>query len=110
QKISEMLAPFESQVKSITFDNGLEFAAHKIVAKNLKCHVYFADPYCSYQRGTNENTNGLIRQYFPKGTKFETLTDKEIKAVEKKLNNRPRKRLDYINPYDTIKSKVALNT
>jgi IS30 family transposase len=110
QKIVEMLAPFQSLVKSITFDNGLEFAAHEVVAKKLKCRTFFADPYCSYQRGTNENTNGLIRQYFPKGTAFETLSDVEIKTVERKLNYRPRKRLDYTNPYNIIKSKVALNT
>lgn len=109
-KISEMLIPFQSQVKSITFDNGLEFASHEEISKKLKCKTYFADPYSSYQRGTNENTNGLIRQYFPKGTKFETLTDDEIKKVEKKLNNRPRKRLDYKKPNDFIKLKVAVNT
>lgn len=110
QKITQMLEPYQSLVKSITFDNGLEFAAHEAISKKLKCKTYFADPYCSYQRGSNENTNGLIRQYFPKGTDFKRLSDDEIKKVETKLNKRPRKRLDYKNPSDTIKSKVALNT
>ena len=110
QKIEEMLSPYKTLVKSITFDNGLEFAAHEKVSKELNCKIYFADPYCSYQRGTNENTNGLIRQYFPKRTEFEKLTDDEIKTVEKKLNNRPRKRLGFKSPNDKLlKQFVALN-
>lgn len=111
QKILEMMMPYRALVKSITFDNGLEFAAHEKLSKELNCKIYFADPYCSYQRGTNENTNGLIRQYFPKGTKFIKLMDKNIKAVEKKLNNRPRKRLEFKSPNDTfLKQFVALNS
>lgn len=109
EKIIKMLSSLKSQVKSITFDNGLEFANHKKISKNLDCKAYFADPYCSHQRGTNENTNGLIRQYFPKGTSFENIVDEEISVVEIKLNRRPRKRLDYDNPNSIMKSKVALN-
>lgn len=81
----------KSKVKTITFDNGLEFADHETIAKGLKADVYFAHPYASWERGINENTNGLIRQYFPKGTDFTTVTDSQIKHVMDRLNNRPRK-------------------
>lgn len=81
----------ESKVKTITVDNGLEFAAHEVIAKGLGADVYFAHPYASWERGINENTNGLIRQYFPKGTDFNDVTDEHVKAVMDKLNNRPRR-------------------
>lgn len=81
----------KSKVKTITFDNGLEFAEHEEIAKGLGADIYFAHPYASWERGTNENTNGLIRQYFPKGTDFNEVTDEEVKAVMDRLNNRPRK-------------------
>lgn len=81
----------KSKVKTITFDNGLEFADHETIAKGLGAEIYFAHPYASWERGTNENTNGLIRQYFPKGTDFTTVTDRQIKHVMNRLNNRPRK-------------------
>ncbi len=70
--------------------------------------VYFAHPYHSWERGTNENTNGLIRRYFPKGTDFATISNKSIKEVEKKLNARPRKRLDYKTPQEIFNNCVAL--
>jgi IS30 family transposase len=82
---------FQSRIKTITFDNGLEFAEHRRMAEALGAKVYFAHPYSSWERGTNENTNGLIRQYFPKGTDFNTVTDKEIQHVADRLNQRPRK-------------------
>ncbi|MFA6700828.1 MAG: IS30 family transposase, partial [Thiomicrospira sp.] len=66
------------------------------------CKFYFAQPYHSWERGTNENTNGLIRQYFPKGTTFEQVTDEEIQRVEDKLNTRPRKRLGFKSPYEVL--------
>ncbi|MBU3071771.1 IS30 family transposase [Aestuariicella sp. G3-2] len=81
----------KSKVKTITFDNGLEFAEHEEIARGLDADIYFAHPYASWQRGTNENTNGLIRQYFPKGTDFNDVTDDEVQAVMDRLNNRPRK-------------------
>lgn len=81
----------KSKVKTITFDNGLEFAEHKEIAKGLGAAIYFAHPYASWERGINENTNGLIRQYFPKGTDFNQVSDEEIRHVMDRLNNRPRK-------------------
>lgn len=81
----------KSKIKTITFDNGLEFAAHAEIGKGLKTEIYFAHPYASWERGTNENTNGLIRQYFPKGTDFNRVSDEQIKKVMERLNNRPRK-------------------
>lgn len=80
----------KEKVKTITLDNGLEFAAHEEIARGLAADIYFAHPYCSWERGTNENTNGLIRQYFPKGTDFTRVTDEEIMFVMNRLNNRPR--------------------
>ena len=110
EKICRALLKFKDQVKSITFDNGLEFAAHGLIAKTLRCKIYFAEPYSSYQRGTNENTNGLIRQYFPKGSDFDEYADKDVRKVMSSLNNRPRKRLDFCTPEESFLNKgVALN-
>jgi len=81
----------KAQVKTITFDNGLEFSDHETIASGLEADIYFAHPYSSWERGINENTNGLIRQYFPKGTDFNQITDKEVRQVMRTLNNRPRK-------------------
>jgi IS30 family transposase len=81
----------KSKVKTITFDNGLEFADHGKIAEGLGADIYFAHPYASWERGINENTNGLIRQYFPKGTDFNDVTDDHVAAVMERLNNRPRK-------------------
>ena len=83
----------QTAAATITFDNGKEFACHKQIAEAPGCDVYFARPCHSGEHGTNENMNGLIRQYFPKGTDFDQVTDEEIAAVERKLNMRPRKRL-----------------
>lgn len=85
-------------VETITFDNGKEFAYHLAVAEALKADTYFAQPYHSWERGLNENTNGLIRQYFPKGTDFDTVSDEEVARVEALLNSRPRKCLGYDTP------------
>ncbi|MFG6159528.1 IS30 family transposase [Halomonas sp. 1390] len=93
-----LLKPRRGAVQTITLDNGSEFADHEAVARSVTAATYFCDPYCSGQRGTNENTNGLIRQYFPKGTDFRQVTDTELRAVVKKLNDRPRKRLGYRTP------------
>lgn len=90
---------------TITNDNGPEFADYAKTAKSLKAEVFFNDPYASWQRGTNENTNGLIRQYFPKGTDFTKVTDREIRRVEHLLNNRPRKCLGYKTPLEVQNSK-----
>lgn len=86
----ESLALYRDKVKTITLDNGLEFAEHEAIAAGLKADIYFAHPYASWERGINENTNGLIRQYFPKGTDFNKVTDEEIQFVMDRLNSRPR--------------------
>lgn len=85
-------------VHTLTSDNGTEFAGHKTIAKTLNASFYFCHPYSSWERGLNENTNGLIRQFFPKHMKFDTITDEQIKQVEDRLNNRPRKSLNYRTP------------
>lgn len=103
-------------VHTLTSDNGCEFSEHKKIAKTLKADFYFCHPYSSWERGLNENTNGLIRQYFPKHMKFDTITDEQIKQVEDKLNNRPRKSLGYKTPNEVYfndkehLTKVALTT
>ncbi len=83
---------------TLTLDNGKEFAAHERIAESLELKVYFAHPYSSWERGINENTNGLVRQYFPKGTDFNQVADQEIQAVADKLNLRPRKTRGYQSP------------
>lgn len=93
---------------TITSDNGKEFACHEKIAKKLKVEFFFARPYCSCDRGANENMNGLIRQYLPKGTDFENITPEDIQKIEDKLNNRPRKRLDYMTPKEYILRKFNI--
>ena len=83
---------------TITFDNGKEFAGHETVKDQTGATIYFAHPYSSWERGLNENTNGLIRQYFPKGSCFEHITDDDVRRVENILNNRPRKTLGFLTP------------
>lgn len=94
-----LLKPYSDKLFTITADNGKEFAGHETVAKELGAQVYFAHPYCSYERGLNENTNGLIRQYFPKGSSFEEITDEQVETVMYRLNHRPRKGLNYQTPH-----------
>lgn len=96
--IIKLLKPFSDQVITLTSDNGKEFAEHKKIANKLNAKFYFAHPYASWERGLNENTNGLIRQYFPKGSNFTDITQKEINQVMHKLNNRPRKCLGIKTP------------
>jgi IS30 family transposase len=85
------MSHLKPKIKTITFDNGLEFANHGVIAKGLEADIYFAHPYASWERGINENTNGLIRQYFPKGTDFSKVSDADIQHAMNRLNNRPRK-------------------
>ena len=109
KKIVQVLLPFKDICKTITADNGKEFAGHEYVSKKLGIDFYFADPYSSWQRGANENYNGLLRQYFPKKTNLSDISWQEVKSVERLLNNRPRKRLGYKTPVEVINSltKVA---
>jgi|SRR3989344_9161298 len=88
--------------KSVTYDNGTEFSSHEIIERKTKASVYFANPYHSWERGTNENTNGLIRQFFPKKSFFAKVTQVEVDRVAKLLNRRPRKRLSYLTPFETF--------
>ena len=109
--INSMLKPFRGICKTITFDNGGEFAGHKSVSKALKCDVYFAKPYHSWQRGLNENTNGLLRRFFPKGMAIGSVCEQEIKNAEFSINTRPRKALNYLSPYEFLTGKrVSLIT
>lgn len=98
QAIVGLLAPLAERVHTLTSDNGKEFALHEQIAKALEAEFYFAHPYASWERGLNENTNGLIRQYFPKDRDFSTISDQEIQAVMDRLNNRPRKCLGMKTP------------
>lgn len=94
----DKLGPIKDAVRTVTYDNGTEFTEHEAIAKALDADCYFAHPYHSWERGTNENTNGLIRQYFPKGMDFSNITDEEIDFVMERLNNRPRKILGFRTP------------
>lgn len=89
---------------SLTYDRGKEMSQHQLFTKQTKIQVYFAHPQSPWERGTNENTNGLIRQYFPKGTDFSKINRKEIKAVQELLNDRPRKVLGYLTPLEVFDS------
>jgi len=103
QKIRDRLKQLhEEQRHSITFDNGTEFARCHRLEKHLGMGLYFAEPGCPHQRGTNENTNGLIRQYFPKGTDFRDVTHYDVREVENLLNDRPRACLGYRTPTEVF--------
>jgi len=97
-----LLQPYLDKTLTITADNGKEFAGHEKIKAALNADVYFAHPYRSWERGLNENTNGLIRQYFTKGSSFENITDKDVDDVMKKLNHRPRKTLNYKTPHSVF--------
>jgi IS30 family transposase len=108
--IVRLLTPHAKKVHTLTSDNGKEFARHKEIAEHLNADFYFAHPYASWERGTNENMNGLIRQYFPKQRDLSTVTDDEIQKAMDRLNNRPRTCLGYRTPNEVFfgKSPVAL--
>lgn len=102
ERTRRRLAPIAASVQTLTGDNGREFADHQGIAADLGARFYFADPYASWQRGTNENTNGLIRQYLPKSRDLTTLTGAEIRKIENRLNHRPRKCLGYRTPHEVF--------
>jgi transposase, IS30 family len=85
---------------SITFDNGVEFADYETIEYRIGIDIYFAYPYRSWERGSNENTNGLIRQFFPKKSAFANISTRQIKKVARLINDRPRKRLGYLTPHE----------
>lgn len=105
------LSPIVDKVLTITSDNGFEFMSHEKIARRLDADFFFADPYSSWQRGTVENTNGLVRQYFPKRSDFTLVTDSDIRHVTSRLNNRPRKSLGFRTPNEVFfNQSVALIT
>ena len=111
--VQRLLEPIAAKVFTLTSDNGKEFARHQKISTVLQADFYFAHPYSSWERGLNENTNGLIRQYFPKKHDFTTITEKDISMVINKLNNRPRKCLGFKTPNQVffgVKPTVALAT
>jgi IS30 family transposase len=109
QAIISLFKPIKGFVKTITFDNGKEFAYHKFIAKELSCDAYFAKPYHSWERGQNENANGLLRQYFPKSMELNKVTAREVIDAVHKLNSRPRKCLGYKTPYEVFEELTGIN-
>ena len=93
--------------KTMTYDNGIEMANHKWLSNNTGMDIYFANPYSSWERGTNENTNGLIRRFFPKGTDFNKITIEQLKQAQFALNNRPRKILGYKTPNEIMNQEIT---
>lgn len=114
QQLIDALLPIKEHIHTITSDNGKEFAQHETVAQALNAAYYFAKPYHSWQRGSNENYNRLLRQYFPKKTAFDNITQEQLLKVQNKLNNRERKRLGFLSPiqylHHLLLTKVAFTT
>ena len=112
KKLRQVPAPLR---KTLTYDRGNEMAKHEQLAQRLSIQIFFADPHAPWRRGTNENTNGLLRQYLPKGTDLSTYTQRELNAIAHRLNTRPRKCLDFATPLEVYAqlrhhSPVALGT
>lgn len=102
QAVIDLLRPHKKRCHTLTFDNGKEFADHAFISKCLQAKVYFAHPYCSWERGLNENTNGLLRQYFAKKTNLSNISQEQLDDAVYKLNHRPRKCLRYRTPYEVF--------
>ena len=101
-----LLSPFKEHVKSITTDNGTEFACHEMIGKSLGVTICFADPYASWQKEAIENANGLIRQYVPKTETFEHVSHQQITKYSKKINIRPRKKLEFKTPHECFYEQI----
>jgi len=111
QRLCQLLLPIQDKVHTLTSDHGKEFAEHELIAQTLQLQFYFAHPYAAWERGTNENTNGLLRQYFPKKSDFQTLSKKKIEHAMARLNFRPRKTLRFKTPFEVFyHTSVALTT
>lgn len=117
RQMIEKLRPHRRRVHTITTDNGREFAGHETIARKLQTKVYFADPYSAWQRGLNEQVNGLIRQYLPKKTDLRNVTEDQLQFIMDRLNHRPRKTLGFKTPYEVFcngsrfkTSRVALGS
>lgn len=89
-------------VKTITFDRGKEFAGYEKIEKELNCKTYFCDPYCAWQKGTNENTNGLLREFYPKGMDLSKVDEDELSYYLTIMNDRPRKCIQYKTPKEIM--------
>ena len=105
QSIVEGMIPYRNQIHTITYDNGLEFSEHQNIAQTLSANIYFVHPYSSWERGLNENTNGLIRQYLPKSRPLNNVTQKELDYIMDQLNHRPRKTLGFKTPCELFFNK-----
>jgi len=110
-KIRARLGDLPPQLRrTLTLDNGKEFADHERLAQQLDLAVYFAEPYCSWQRGTNEHTNGLLRQFLPKGTDFRQVSWQRLEYYTHLINTRPRKRLGYRTPAELLEPRAAIES
>jgi IS30 family transposase len=113
QVAAELLRPLPPTLRrTLTLDNGKEFSDHQQLTRRLRIDVYFAHAYCAWERGTNENTNGLVRQFFPKGSDLASLPSDRVERVQDLLNHRPRRRLGYRTPHEvlTTRPRVAIET
>ncbi|BBJ23998.1 hypothetical protein W01_19250 [Candidatus Nitrotoga sp. AM1P] len=99
---TSLLSPHKDQCHTITFDNGNEFAGHARIAVELQTAIYFAHPYRSWERGLNENSNGLLRQYFSKGMALTDVTEEQVQRAVERLNHRPRKVLGFRSPHEVL--------
>jgi len=109
--VIDLLQPLADRVHTITGDNGKEFAEHERIAKNLDVDFFFAHPYAAWERGANENMNGLVRQYIPKNRKLSSVTNDELEQIMIKLNHRPRKCLNFMSPFEVFFERpVALTS
>ena len=105
--IVHLLEPYKYLLKTITTDNGSEFFCHEYITKRLGIKVYFADPHAPWQKGLIENTNGLIRQYIPKGTDFDTVSQQKIKEIQRQINTRPRAKLKFLSPDEAFVKNIS---
>jgi IS30 family transposase len=105
----KLFHPFRKFVQTITFDNGKEFTGHELIAERLSCDTYFAKPYHSWERGQNENANGLLRQYFPKSMELIGVENGAVIDAVHKLNDRPRKCLKFKTPYEVFEELTGIN-
>ena len=107
--VIKLMRPYKENVFTITADNGKEFSQHKKISKSLKADVYFAHPYHAWERGLNENINGLLRQYFPKQMDFQKIDNKGIEYAMDRLNNRPRKCIGFTTPIEIFSKETKNN-
>ena len=111
EAVIDLLQPISERLHTITADNGKEFAEHERIARELNTDFFFAHPFAAWERGTNENMNGLVRQYIPKQREFDSITEQELLFITHRLNHRPRKCLDFMTPFEVFfEQSVALDS